>query len=271
MGDEGSIQDFEVEWREFLEKFHADNDATKQRMHKVDIFPEKNIVCFVLYNTFSAGECQFLINSIENIGFNKLLYGDNYRTNTRTQITQRSLADEFLLRVKEYLPQQWPGKSNTSDWELLNLNERIRICKYEPGQYFAPHYDGTYKRSYMEQSQLTIMAYLNEEFTGGHTNFLDAMSKPHAITHALEPKTGMVLIFQHELFHEGEAVITGKKYIMRSDVMYERVLSSPMSDKEREARDLVALAEQYEDQSRFEEATKCYRKAYKLWPDLEKE
>ena len=100
----------------------------------------------------------------------------------------------------------------------------------------------------------------------------------------------MVLIFQHQLFHEGEAVITGKKYIMRrwvfedftlksvltfrivfSDVMYKRVLSSPMSDKEREARDLIAAAEQYEDQSNFEEATKCYRKAYKLWPDLERE
>lgn len=59
--------------------------------------------------------------------------------------------------------------------------------------------------------------------------------------------------------------------IVFSDVMYKRVLSSPMSDKEREARDLVAEAEQHEDQSRFEEATKCYRKAYKLWPDLEKE
>lgn len=44
----------------------------------------------------------------------------------------------------------------------------------------------------MEQSQLTIMAYLNEEFTGGHTNFLDTTSKPYAITHALEPKTGKV-------------------------------------------------------------------------------
>lgn len=42
----------------------------------------------------------------------------------------------------------------------------------------------------MEESQLTIMAYLNEEFTGGHTNFLDDTPKPHTITHALEPKTG---------------------------------------------------------------------------------
>ena len=66
----------------------------------MDLFPERNLVCFVLYNTFSADECRFLIDSIETIGrgsvfedqsyfrlstlgFNKLRYGENYRTNTR--------------------------------------------------------------------------------------------------------------------------------------------------------------------------------------------
>lgn len=56
-----------------------------------------------------------------------------------------------------------------------------------------------------------------------------------------------------------------------SDVMYKRVLIEPMSTEELTARDLLAQAEQFEDQSSFEEATKCYRKAYKLWPPLESE
>ncbi|CAF1158797.1 unnamed protein product [Adineta steineri] len=271
MADEGSIQNLEAEWHDFLVEFHANTEEAKQRIQKVDLFPDKNIVCFVLYKTFSPEECQFLIDSIENIGFNKLLYGGNYRTNTRTQIVQKSLADEFLHRVQDFLPKQWPGKDNTSQWDLMNLNEQIRICRYEPGQYFAPHFDGIYKRSYQEQSQLTIMAYLNDSFTGGHTNFLDETTKPPTLTHALKPETGMVLIFQHEIFHEGEAVITGKKYIMRSDVVYKRFLSAPMSKEEQEARDLLATAERHEDQSNHEEATKCYRKAFKLWPALEKE
>lgn len=53
--------------------------------------------------------------------------------------------------------------------------------------------------------------------------------------------------------------------------MYKRILSEPLSKQEQEARDLLTQAEQFEDQSNYEEATKCYRKAYKLWPDLEKE
>lgn len=67
----------------------------------------------------------------------------------------------------------------------------------------------------MEQSQLTIMAYLNDQFTGGNTNFLDEHFKAQAVTYALKPETGMVLVFQHDLFHEGEALTSGKKYIMR--------------------------------------------------------
>jgi len=36
MGDEGSVQDLEVEFREFLLKFHADNENAKQRIRKVN-------------------------------------------------------------------------------------------------------------------------------------------------------------------------------------------------------------------------------------------
>ncbi|CAM4757593.1 unnamed protein product [Rotaria magnacalcarata] len=220
MGDEGSIQNLEVDWNEFLIKFHAQNEQAKQNLRKVDLFPGKDLVCFVLHNVFAPEECQFLIDSIENI---------------------------------------------------VSISKPTFCFTYEPGQFFAPHFDGIFKKSYMEQSQLTIMAYLNDSYTGGHTNFLDDNTKPHDITYALKPETGMVLIFQHDLFHEGETVSTGKKYIMRSDVMYKRTLIEPMSTKEHEARELLAQAEQFEDQSNYDEASKCYRKAYKLWPELEKE
>ena len=39
----------------------------------MDLFPERNLVCFVLYNALSAEECQFLIDSIETIGRESVL------------------------------------------------------------------------------------------------------------------------------------------------------------------------------------------------------
>jgi hypothetical protein len=38
----------------------------------------------------------------------------------------------------------------------------------------------------------------------------------------VRPEAGMVLIFQHNILHEGQRLASGKKYIMRSDVMYRR-------------------------------------------------
>lgn len=34
-----------------------------------------------------------------------------------------------LFEIEEFLPKQWPGEVNTSHWDLINLNERIRICR----------------------------------------------------------------------------------------------------------------------------------------------
>jgi prolyl 4-hydroxylase len=58
------------------------------------------------------------------------------------------------------------------------------------------------------------MVYLNEEFTGGATAF-------HDFHLEVAPRTGMALIFQHLVLHEGCELIDGTKYVLRSDVMYE--------------------------------------------------
>ncbi len=57
------------------------------------------------------------------------------------------------------------------------------------------------------------MVYLNDDFTGGTTNFLHLEKR-------IEPRAGMALFFQHRLLHEGSEVTDGVKYVLRSDVMY---------------------------------------------------
>jgi hypothetical protein len=55
------------------------------------------------------------------------------------------------------------------------------------------------------------MVYLNGGFSGGETNFGEVR---------VTPETGLGLLFDHYLLHEGTAVISGRKYVLRSDVMY---------------------------------------------------
>ena len=98
---------------------------------------------------------------------------------------------------------------------VCGANERLRCYRYEAGQYFAPHFDGAFRRSRDEVSLLTLIVYLNECPGGGATNF-------PGLERTVTPKPGRALLFNHHLLHEGAVVTQGLKYAVRSDVMYRR-------------------------------------------------
>jgi hypothetical protein len=60
------------------------------------------------------------------------------------------------------------------------------------------------------------MLYLNGGFEGGATVFLEGTKD------RVQPVAGMALVFQHNIYHEGERLESGVKYIMRSDAMFQR-------------------------------------------------
>lgn len=110
---------------------------------------------------------------------------------------------------------------------VTGLNERLRFLRYEPGQKFVPHYDGTYARESdpLEVSLVTLQIYLNDNFDGGETNFLgddddddDQDCDPEKVS--VTPETGMILVFEQDLMHEGALIRDGVKYTVRTDVMY---------------------------------------------------
>jgi prolyl 4-hydroxylase len=57
--------------------------------------------------------------------------------------------------------------------------------------------------------------YLNDGFEGGETAF-------HEGVHFLRvtPERGKALVFYHRQIHEGMPVLRGRKYVLRTDVMY---------------------------------------------------
>lgn len=118
-----------------------------------------------------------------------------------------------MERARPYLP---PAQGQ---WQLSGLNERFRFYRYDPGQSFKRHYDGSFHRPNGEQSFLTLMVYLNAEFTGGQTVFYDAHDRLRA---RVEPAAGIALVFDHQLIHEGAPVESGRKYVLRTDVMFRR-------------------------------------------------
>jgi hypothetical protein len=67
------------------------------------------------------------------------------------------------------------------------------------------------------------MIYLNDDFDGGATSFRYDYGGT-SIDGALHvtPRRGMALLFHHPILHRGDPVAVGRKYVLRTDVMYRR-------------------------------------------------
>lgn len=127
------------------------------------------------------------------------------RNNSRYMVDDPDRAARLWTRVSASVPPMFRG------CQAVGLNERFRFYRYDVGEYFAPHLDGYFERDNGQRSQLTFMIYLNDNYEGGETAFRYSRIKP---------QRGMALVFNHELLHEGAPVKKGRKYVLRSDVMF---------------------------------------------------
>lgn len=110
---------------------------------------------------------------------------------------------------------------------MTRLNERMRFLKYEEGNYFRPHWDGSFRVPGGDEFSLyTLHLYLNEadpnapegELKGGATTFHSDDERREL---EIVPKVGRILIFQHRnLYHSGADVDAGIKLTLRTDLMY---------------------------------------------------
>ncbi len=181
---------------------------------------------FTLDNILSPEECAEYITLTENIGYADAPINTirgfeirpDIRNNQRVILDDQERAFDLWQRVSNYIP------STIGRWQAVGLNERFRFYRYDPGQRFAIHHDGSYRRPNGEESLLTFMIYLNEGFEGGDTVFhLSRRYYEDLPNIAVIPVTGMVLCFVHELVHEGAPIIQGRKYVLRSDIMYRQL------------------------------------------------
>jgi predicted 2-oxoglutarate/Fe(II)-dependent dioxygenase YbiX len=168
---------------------------------------------FTVAEFFTADECRATIELAESIGFadapittgGGAVYAPEIRNNTRVMLDDAPRATILYERAKLFVPQHIEG------WRLAGVNERLRFYRYDVGQQFDWHFDGYFRRDNGERSWLTFMIYLNDDFDGGQTLFADC---------AIRPQTGMALFFIHHVRHKGETVARGRKYVLRTDVMY---------------------------------------------------
>ena len=157
---------------------------------------------------YSPAECREMIRRIESWSPTLATNNPIYRNQDRVIRDEPDLARDLFRRLRPHLPER------IGDLHLHGLNERLRFYRYQPGQCFAPHTDHWYQPDDKHITLLTVLAYFNDDFDGGETVFVEHVEA------TVQPKPGLVALFQHKVRHEGREVTRGRKFAMRADALY---------------------------------------------------
>ena len=181
-----------------------------------------NDYVFTVENFFTPEECDKYIRISEEIGYEDALISTaqgqvlrkDVRNNERVMFNNQEIAEWLWNRASDFVPQEFESRA------AVGVNELLRFYRYDPGQQFNWHQDFPFERDSGEQSYLTFMIYLNDDLEGGETSFEDSYSDESFDEFKILPKQGMALFFEHAIHHKGEPVSRGRKYVLRTDVMY---------------------------------------------------
>jgi len=179
---------------------------------------------FTVSNILGRDECLDLIARAESLGFEAASVRTSsgpqmmtaIRNNDRVVFRDAGLAQEMWVRIHSFLP--------VLDGQIAyGVDTQLRIYRYFPGQQFKRHKDGAVTNEMGQTSKLSYLIYLNDDCDGGATTFRDyrdVNGTREKTEVSVMPATGTALLFRHERWHEGTPVVTGSKYVLRSDVFY---------------------------------------------------
>ncbi len=157
---------------------------------------------------FTKEECQKLIEFFDSSETKFIDRGiaEYYRVEEDSEPMALKLWD----KIKDHLPSHYEGNRITC------LNTHFRYSKYEHGMEFEQHRDGVNQDKNGYRSIFTLNIFLNDEFEGGETDFLDDSGK---LIVSAKPKPGRGALFDRRILHRGNKVLNGCKYLLRTDVM----------------------------------------------------
>ena len=175
----------------------------------------------LIENVLSDEECRRIIDLAEEKKFVAAsLYTDKEgteyfsetRKSSRCIIDSAGFAEQLWIRLKQFVPSTWKNGE-----VAVGINHRLRILRYDPGDEFKPHSDGSYTDQKGNTSKITILIYLNSGYDGGHTAFL---SNDADTWISIFPRTGLVAMQDQTLLHCVPPLVKGRKYVLRTEVMY---------------------------------------------------
>eukprot|EP00931_Biecheleriopsis_adriatica_P021528 TRINITY_DN1405_c0_g1_i1.p1 TRINITY_DN1405_c0_g1~~TRINITY_DN1405_c0_g1_i1.p1 ORF type:complete len:350 (+),score=57.71 TRINITY_DN1405_c0_g1_i1:53-1102(+) len=244
------------------------------RIERVSLWDPDDDSAFLLRNFLSPAECDDIIAQAEAFGFQPTNESHRIRVTDRAIVMGEDLGQLLFDRASPYLGEitvpaySRPPRGVRDDifagsWQPQGLNPCFRVCRYSPGGFFFPHHDGGFDKGDRHRSIKTFMIYLNDDFVGGPTNFYSEKQRhyrrpsPENLIRSLRVEKGSCLVFNHCICHDGGELLAGSKYILRTEVMYEKESAFLGHDGEQSDSDFETDADsECSEQASLDEAPK---------------
>ena len=253
----------------------------------------RNPNAFVLENALSLEACEHILNTCEyELQFGSYNAGKNNHGAMQIVIS-KDIANELMRVIGPHIDikgvisadrELSVEEENDVSYALTGINRRFRIYRYAPdrNEKFAPHIDAgfppggvslddddhrdtgilflhwdashQYPSTNDVVSRLTVLIYLNDDFSGGHTKFYEPMSERRdrhgedVVIASVKPRAGSILVFPQAVsesaverarsvwpLHEGSPVTSGNrpKYVIRTDVLFETVKKDEVLEEDK--------------------------------------
>jgi hypothetical protein len=161
---------------------------------------------FIIDNLVAEKWCDIQIDKIEDRIINDKRKVFTVHSNSLTdKYTNEEITNELYNKIIQ-----------TQKLEnCIGPNNFILTSKYLEGGQIGIHTDTLYKEG-TEYSKYKALVYLNDNFEGGYTEFYD--DKFTKILTVI-PKKGKCVIFNMNIYHKGNEIISGNKYILGFEII----------------------------------------------------
>ena len=201
---------------------------------------------FQLLNVLSRTECGQLVELSEKLGYLEDAAVSLPRAIRHNDSFTWVVDDDTNEIIWQRCRQQLEAHGYNAGKPACGINSRFRFYRYRPGDYFAPHTDGSWPGSrvidgelidnaYSDRwSQFSFLLFLSENYEGGATRFYVSPGNParpaskpdDAIVIDIRTPIGGALCFPHGVhplhcMHASQEITKGIKYIIRSDILFE--------------------------------------------------
>ena len=180
---------------------------------------------FEMRNVLTAAECASLIEHAKRKGLSRseVVSHDN-DTGTALDETTRKSRQTWLSDDEHPAAKKMAAVSADLTGISASHQESLQVAMYAPRGMFTEHYDACVSDDPSDcakmnkgsgQRRATLLVYLNDDFTGGETEFVNVGKKIH-------PETGKGILFWNtrddeslipDSKHRGNPVLTGEKWI----------------------------------------------------------